>query len=59
MQQPSDKGNDVHLYKTLKQGCATHGSRAKVTRDLKFCGLWPAKGQIFKQAFGMVLPGPD
>jgi len=52
----SDKGKNVRIYKTLKQGCATHGPGAEV--------LWTVargKGQIFKQAsqFLKVLPVPD
>jgi len=55
-QQPSDKGKNVRIYKTLKQGCANHGPGAEV--------LWAVarrKGQIFKQALQLlkVLPGSD
>jgi len=41
-QQPSDKGNDVRFYKTLKQGCATHGLGTEV-----FGALWPTERARF------------
>jgi len=59
-QQPSDKGIVVRFFKTVKQGCATHGPLAKSGPGAEI--LWPTERARFSSkhyGFLKVLPGPD